>query len=451
MAVVDAFAKAAELFASDSDLDWEPLDHQVPPPATDPWYVWLMLGGRGAGKTEAASRYVSRYMRRHPGTRLAIIAPTLGDARMACIYGPSGLKAHDPELHIVKSPDFELRWPNGSTGHIFGAHSPEDVERLRAGGNRHLVWAEELAAWRHLQDAWDQMEFGLRLGDRPHVVSSTTPKNRPLIRDLVERDDVVISRASTDDNPHLHGKVRERLYARYKGTRLGRQELNAEILDDNENALWKLEAIERDRVTPEDYWAWAELDAVRLDRLVVAVDPAVTAKKTSDDTGIVTVGRVRGECLCGDGEDHGFVLRDDTEVAAKPAVWAKTVASVYHEMEADFVIGEVNNGGDLVEHTVHTEDDTVTFRQVRASRGKVVRAEPVAALYEQHRVHHVGRFDLLEDQMVTWEPGLTKDSPDRVDALVWGLTSVMLGRKRQGYVAPVVEDSVSYWREGLSV
>ena len=501
----DALTRAADIFDPPSGRTdgWEPLPHQIPPsdptsPNHNPdlgitgWFVWLMMAGRGAGKTDGAAHYIARYARTHPSVRIAIIAPTLGDARSACVDGPSGLLAHDNTIRVHKTPDYYLKWPNGSRADIFGAHTEDDVERLRAGGNRHVVWAEELAAWRYLEEAWDQMEFGLRLGQHPHVVASTTPKNRRKIRQLVEDPKVIVTRGTTLDNPHLHHTARERLLERYEGTTIGRQELYGELLQDVTNALWSRETIDRNRVTPKEFAAVyrdyalpipdptriteanpdteanpTQTDApntppsatpssagsgdapeqmsvpedpifgdnpmkLRIDHMVVAVDPAMTAKKTSDDTGLVVVARMaEGQrCPFHDRDDNPkkvsggcvFILEDSTGKYT-PDQWGTKAVNLFEKWRADRIIGEVNNGGDLVESNIRAIDRAIPFKQVRASRGKAIRAEPVSALYEQNRVHHVGEFIELEEQLATWEPEADW-SPDRLDALVWGVADL---------------------------
>lgn len=393
---------------------WEPLPHQIPPKGD--WRLWLLLAGRGSGKTDAAARYVDDWMSSHPGHRLQIIAPTLGDGVEACVLGPSGLKAHNPAIQFVSGiGGTYVRWPNGSEGKLFGAHTPDDVERLRAGGNRHLAWYEELAAWRRLKEALEHSDMGLRLGHRPHAVASTTPKPRKRLIALMKEPGVVVTRATTDDNPHLESHVRQRLYDVYGGTRLGRQELQGEVLTDLPGALW----------------TWDQMDALRVDvtpdlvRLVIAVDPAVTASLESDETGIIAVG------LGVDG--HGYVL-DDLTCRLSPDGWGRRAVNAYHERSADRVVAEVNQGGDLVEHLIRTVDPRVAYDSVRASRGKRTRAEPVAALYEQGKVHHVGTFEDLEGQMASFLPEGSDEGDDRVDALVWGLTYLMLGQTPVEYV-----------------
>lgn len=480
-----AFAMAADIFDPPANNNFEPLPHQTPPsdpesPNYNPelgvtgWFVWLLLAGRGAGKTQAASIYVDRYARANPGIRIAIIAPTLGDARSACVDGPSGLLAANPDIRVVKTPDYYLRWPNGSRADIYGAHTEDDVERLRAGGNRHLVWAEELAAWRYLDDAWDQMEFGLRLGTHPHVIASTTPKNRVKIKQLVNDPKVIVTRGTTLDNPHLHETARARLLARYEGTRIGQQELFGEIIEDVAGALWTSENLERHRVTKHDYdmlvnpprdpetgeLLLSSRMLPRVEKLVVAVDPAVSSNKTSDETGIVTVGRLSKDRPCPfphpDPDEPTrslsrsgcLLVLSDSTLRGTPEEWGSAVVKEFHKWEADKVIGEVNNGGDLVEANMKVADNTVPFKQVRASRGKAVRAEPVSALYEQGKVHHVGGFPELEEQMTTWEPD-SDWSPDRLDALVWGATELGVTNSRPALtlVAPAaVGENSSYWK-----
>jgi phage terminase large subunit-like protein len=277
-----------------------------------------------------------------------------------------------------------------------------------------VAWVDELAKFKYPQETWDNMEFGLRLGERPHVVSTTTPKPIPIIRALMDDPGTRVAAGSTFDNAaNLPARFLQRLREKYEGTRLGRQELYAELLSDVPGALWRRDLIDlyRVRTAPFD-----------LKRIVVAIDPAMTATKDSDETGIVVVG-------IGDRDAHGYVLEDLT-VRDTPETWARIAVNAYHRYKADRIIGEVNNGGDLIERVLRTVDGTISYRSVRASRRKTTRAEPVSSLYEQGKVHHVGTFGQLEDQMCTWVPG--EPSPDRVDALVWGLTELMLNRRGGG-------------------
>lgn len=427
MSVRSAWAAAADILVPPGD-DWDPLPHQLPP--VGDWFVWLLLGGRGAGKTAASARYVHEHVHGPPclpgvpgGHWIGIVAPTLGDGVTSCCYGPSGLRRHDPGLKVSQGVGgAEVRWSNGATAKLFGAHSPEDVERFRSGGNRCLVWAEELAAWRYMEEAWEQIRYGLRVGPRPHAIASTTPKNRKLIKKLIADPDTAITSAITSDNPHLDEGVKKRLFEDYGGTRMGRQELYAEILEDVEGALWTAEMIERYRIP------LGQLPR-QLDQIVVGVDPAAKDADNSDDTGIIVVGMVNQwkGAVQGDGRSHGFVLADYT-TSGNPEVWAKAAIQAFDDYGANRIVVETNNGGDMIKHTLRTYRSTLPIREVHASRGKVQRAEPVSTLYEQGRVHHVGMHAKLEDQLTTYD---VKDpdpswSPDRMDALVWALTDLMV-------------------------
>jgi phage terminase large subunit-like protein len=372
-----------------AETGWTPLPHQIPP--LGPWQVWMMEGGRGSGKTDGAAHYLDQHcmgpacIPNYPGGhRPAIIAPTLGDAMEACVNGPSGLKAHNRGIVSVQTlGGTHVRWPNGVEGKIFGAYTPEDVERLRAGGNRCIVWAEELAAWVRLAEAWTQMRLGLRLGSRPHVVVSTTPKPRKKYLEIRSDPRTARTGASTSANPYLSQDVRDDYYAEYGGTRIGRQELDAEILTDTPGALWAYAMLEARRPAPD------------LARCVVGVDPSGGSDPENDE-------------------------------------------QAYVDFQADAIVCEKNFGGDMVEAVVKTAAKamgvTVKVVMVTASRGKAIRAQPVAALYEQGRMHHVEVFAELEEQLTTWTPE-SGTSPDRLDALVWMVTETMLGPERRGWGA----------------
>jgi phage terminase large subunit-like protein len=386
--------------------------------------MFLMIGGRGTGKTDGAARYVIDHVagpacdRRLPGGhRVAIIAPTLGDAVESCVTGPSGLKAHDPTVRMVGGVGGTfVRWPSGAEGKLFGAHTPEDRERLRSGGNRCLVWMEELAAQRYLADALDHARFGLRIGPRPHFVGSTTPRPKPAVKALLADVRTLVTRGKTRDAVHLDTTVRDDLLARYGGTRLGRQELDGELLEDTPGALWTLQVLDDSRVTPEQ--------VPDLKRVVVAIDPAVTSGDDSDLTGIMVVGQ---------GVDGDAYVLADLSCRDTPDGWARRAVAAYDKWNADTIVAEVNNGGDLVQSVIATVDRRARYRAVRASRGKRTRAEPVAALWEQGRAHLVGSHPELEDQLITWTPD-SGSSPDRLDALVWGVTETAL-QVRRGHVS----------------
>lgn len=380
--------------------------HQVPPPGE--WDVWILLGGRGSGKTHAGADYMARYANEHPGARMRIIAPSQGDAFESCIDGPSGLLATDPTCRVLPSAPggAKVVWPNGSEALILGTYTPKEVERLRAAGNRELDWWEEAGANRQFGPAWDQADLGLRLGERPHSIVTTTPRNVGKLRELLSSPTTVMTHGTIDDNPHLPQAKKDRLHARYAGTRLGRQELLGELLTDVPGALWTWKMLEEAHASCPD-----EMDLVEI---VVGVDPAVTSGEDSDDTGII---------VCGRGADgRGYVLLDRS-CHVSPAKWAARAVKAYDDTEADRIVGEVNNGGDLVESLIRTVRPNVPYKKVHASRGKRVRAEPIAALYEQGRISHVKVFTDLEAQLTEWTPD-DGDSPDRLDALVWAFTEL---------------------------
>lgn len=392
-----------ELLRSDARLsrDWHlwARDNQLPPEGD--WVYWLILAGRGFGKTRTGAEWVRQEVRTSPYVNL--IGATADDARDIMIEGESGILAVCPNR---ERPEYQpskrrLVWPNGSKSLIFTADEPE---RLR--GKQHSrLWCDELAAWRY-PEAWDQAKFGLRLGERPRACITTTPRPTKLVKEIAADASTVISSGSTYDNrANLAGSFFAQIIKTYEGTRLGRQELNAEILDDNPNALWKRSNIDEHRVSlvPE------------LKRIVIGVDPAVTAHEDSDLTGIVVAGRGV--------DDHGYILADGSLIAT-PSAWAQRVITLYRNWVADRVVAEVNNGGDLVEAVLRTVDLSVPYTPVRASRGKVVRAEPIAAMYEQGRVHHVGSFPQLEDEMCDYDPLTAEKSPDRMDAMVWAMSEL---------------------------
>lgn len=406
---------------------WTPLPHQIPPPGQ--WYGWLLLAGRGAGKTDACAKYVHDHVMGPPCLPgpvphwIGIIAPTLGDAATSCFSGPSGLSAHSPEAKMVNTTGGTVvRWPNGSVAKLFGTDTEPQTERLRSGGNRCLAWLEEMAAWRYLDEAWAQMRFGLRSGPRPHWVASTTPKPRPLIKKLATGGvaQVVLTRASMYDNPHLPAHIRDALLEEYDGTDLGRQELLAEILDEDSNALWTRDWLNSSRIP---------LDAVpKLSRITVGVDPSGGA----GEQGIVVVGKAMQEHIrvreVAGGERevktslaHGYVLGDRT-VHLKPEGWGRAAVLAAKEFDADDIAVEINFGGEMAISTIRAAADAeginIPIRMVRATRGKVVRAQPVSALTAQNRWHMVGVHSELEDQLCTWYPELDW-SPDRLDAMVW--------------------------------
>lgn len=379
------------------------------PPAGD-WNGWLILAGRGFGKTRAGAGWVHELVETRQAGRIALVAATAADARDTLVEGVSGLlnTASPWNRPIYEPSKRRLTWPNGAVATTF---SSEEADRLR-GPEHDAAWADELAAWQDPRAAWDMLQFGLRIGKRPRWLVTTTPKPIKIIKQLLARvgEDVVVTRGSTFENSdNLAPTFLKAIRDRYEGTRLGRQELEAEMLADTPGALWQLDWLDRDRVTK----------APELKRIVVAIDPAVSNNEGSDETGIIVAGIA--------GDDHVYVLEDLSGRYA-PHEWAKIAVDAYRRHGADRIVAEVNQGGAMVEATLRVVDPNASYKAVHASRGKVVRAEPIAALYERRRVHHVGGFAVLEDQLC----GFTSDfdrvrarySPDRVDALVWALTEL---------------------------
>jgi phage terminase large subunit-like protein len=386
------------------------------------WNIWVALAGRGWGKTRAGAEWVRHRIR--SGDKIVhCVAPTKGDVRRVMVEGDSGLLSvcwsGDETYrgkHIgypVWSPtNNSLTWENGSKAVFFSA---EDPERLR-GPQAYSAWCDELCAWRNAQDTWDMMMFGLRLGKHPKVFVTTTPKTTKLIRTILDDEKTTISTGSTYDNAaNLADTFLDAVRKTYEGTRLGRQELYAEILDEASGALWNRTLLAKCEIEKEE--------VPQLSRIVISIDPAVTANAESDMTGIVVAGI--------DVNGTAYVLEDHTG-RYTPQQWASKAIQLYRDHMADRIVAERNQGGDMVRHTLHTEDETVPVKLVHASRGKMARAEPVSALYEQSKVKHVRGLNDLEDQMVQWEPLGSIGSPDRLDALVWALTDLSLN----GYAKP---------------
>jgi phage terminase large subunit-like protein len=379
---------------------------QLPPPGD--WQVWLVLAGRGFGKTRAGAEWVRAEVESGRRRRLALVGATERDVRKIMVEGESGILAVSPPWFMPRyePSKAQLVWPDGARADLYSAEEPD---RLR-GPSHDGAWADELAAWGALEETWSNLEMTLRLGVEPRRVVTTTPRPRKLLADLLADAATAVVRGITYDNAmNLAPGFLERLRRSYEGTRLGRQELHAEMLSEAEGALWRRARIEDCRVAR----------APDLARVVVAIDPAVSRGVGAAETGIVVAGR--------GADGRGYVLADLSGRHA-PDRWAAIAAEAYHRFAADRVVAEVNNGGDLVAATLRAVDAALPLRSVHASRGKRARAEPVAALYEQGRVRHVGAFPALEDQMVNWEATGAEASPDRLDALVWALTDLMLGR-----------------------
>ena len=395
--------------AADAALHMWPLwarDSQVAPPGD--WSVWLLMAGRGFGKTRTGAEWVRARVESGASGRIALVARTPADVRDVMIEGDSGLLSVCPPGNRPKYEPTKRRltWPNGAFALAFSSHEPDQLR----GPQFDAAWCDELASWEYPRETWDNLAFGLRLGTSPQCVVTTTPRPIELLRELVDRDDVHVTHGSTYENRRfLASSFIRQIERRYQGTDTGRQEIFAELLEEAEGALWR-----------RDWISHAE-NAPDLSRIVVAIDPAMSSRPDSAETGIIVAGT--------DDDLRGYVLQDGSG-RMSPNEWARRAIDLYDCYAASRIIGERNNGGDLVGTVLRTASDgrTLPIRLVTASVGKYARAEPVAALYQQGRVLHVGSFPQLEDQLCTWEPG-SSTSPDRMDALVWALSDLITDRR----------------------
>lgn len=383
---------------------------QLPPSWS--WSTWLLSAGRGFGKTRCGAEWIRNQVESGKAKRIALVGRTAADVRDVIVGGESGILAVSPPWF---KPDYvpskrRLIWPNGAIATTYTADEPDQLR----GPQHDAAWADELAAWRY-PDAWDQLMFGLRLGKDPRAVVTTTPRPTPIIRDLIAQKDTHLTTGSTYENKaNLAERFIQKIVAKFEGTRLGRQELYAEMLDDAPGALWKRDQIELLRFLSTHDKPRKLPD---MKRVIVAVDPSVSADAENAATGIVVIGL---------GSDlHGYLLEDASMVQPTPDQWAREVDRVYRKHNADLVVAEVNQGGDLVESNVRTVNPRIHYRSVRATRGKYIRAEPIAGLTEQGKIHHVGHFAELEDELCQWEPNQGMKSPNRLDAYVWGFTEVI--------------------------
>jgi phage terminase large subunit-like protein len=390
--------------AGDLLYDWEvwARPKQLEPPGE--WLTWMILTGRGWGKTRTGAEWVISKAKKG-AKHIALIGKTKADVRDTMLeLGPASImKISHPKFRPEYEPSKRrLTWPNNCIATIYSGDEPDQVR----GPSHDFSWLDELAKFQYPQDVWDNLMFGLREGEDMKILVTTTPRPIPIIKNLIKDPNTIPVRGSTFENKdNLPKKYFDYVIAPYVGTRLGRQEIEGEILDDNPDALWTRKIIDNNRRNkfPE------------LVRVVIAVDPEATANEKSSETGIMAIG------ICVDG--HGWLLSDDS-LRGTPDQWGNAVVTSYNKYNADRIIGEVNNGGDMIEYVIKTVNPSVSYKSVRASRGKYIRAEPVAALYEQGRIHHIGNFPELEDQLCEWVPG--DKSPDRLDALVWGVTELML-------------------------
>jgi phage terminase large subunit-like protein len=403
---------------------WSRKEQQAPP---GNWSTWLILAGRGFGKTRTGAEWLRANMcGSTPLTggrwrHVALIAETAADARDVMVgdgkassdptAGSGVLQVHPKEYCPTYEPSKRrLTWPNGSAATLYNAVEPDQLR----GPQHDAAWCDELCKWRYQSETWDQLQFGLRTGTDPRVLISTTPRPTMLLKSIMADPTTVTTRGRTFDNSaNLASKFISHIQRKYTGTRLGRQELDAEVLEDIEGALWKRSVIDDLRIT--------EAQLPPLTRCIVAIDPAISSEDNSNETGIICAGL--GE------NGHAYVL-DDASGVYSPRQWALEAISLYRARRADRIIGERNQGGEMVENTIRQIESGISYRSVWATKGKFVRAEPVSALYEQGRVHHVGAFPQLEDQMVTFTVDFDRKghgySPDRMDALVWALSELMV-------------------------
>jgi predicted phage terminase large subunit-like protein len=411
------------------------------------WTTWLILAGRGFGKTRCGSELVRKWAMEEPGCRIALVGLTAADCRDVIVEGESGILAVHPEADrpLYESSKRRVTWRNGSIATLYNASEPDQLR----GPQHHYAWADELAKFPAASDLWDQLAFGLRLGQHPRVLVTTTPRPIPIIKNLMGMSKTIVTRGRTLDNrQNLAAGAVDALMERYAGTRLGRQELEGEIVDDVPGALWTRTMLDATRRKVDDEGEPLD-DAgkpIQMSRVVVAVDPSGADGKSDDgdEIGIIVAGR---------GNDgRGYVLADNT-CRLSPDGWARMAVTAYHRHRADRIVAERNFGGAMVSAVVRQADRSVPFKEVTASRGKAVRAEPISALFEQGRVSIVGSLPELEDQLCLMTPSgfMGEGSPDRMDAMVWALTEVMLGHvpvDRPASATPIPSAVTGFRRRG---
>jgi len=411
-----------ELWARPNQLEPKPLLDNG-----EHWVTWLILAGRGFGKTRCGAETVIKWVKDGVCKRIALIAEDSADARDVMVEGESGVLACSPRDFMPKYEPSKRRltWPNGAVATLFSA---EDYESLR-GPQFDGAWLDELCKWRYAELAWDNLQFGLRLGEHPRQIVTTTPRPMKLLKEIILRSDTYITKGSTMENlANLAPPFKKQVIDKYMGTRVGRQELEAELLDDMPGALWHRQLIDDTRLLPVDSLTPVQLP--HLARVVVAIDPAKEVGEDAAETGIMVTAI--------DGNGHGYLL-EDLSIAGTPEEWAREAVVAYDEWEADLIVYEANQGGEMVASVLRAAArnmkeegnrtaDFIPLKAVHATRGKMVRAEPVSQLYEQGKIHHVGTFPELEDQLCEYTPdGKMGYSPDRMDALVWGFTELLVG------------------------
>lgn len=396
------------------DLNWRHLARPHQTPEHNDWLIWLLLGGRGSGKTRTGAEWIREQVAMHGKTRIALVAPTFNDAREVMLEGESGLLniGYPSERPEFSSTRRRLNWPNGAVGYVYTAEDPDGLR----GPQFDAAWADEFCAWSYPDDTLSNLRLALRLGDNPQLVMTTTPKPIPALKKLMKAKGILISRGKTSDNAdNLAPTFMAAMEEAYGGTRLGRQELSGEFIEDLPGALWTRAMLETAYTSERPEFS----------KVILAIDPPVTSGERSDACGLVVA------AMTGEGRSaKAYILHDGTVQGRSPEGWARAAISLAEGWEADYILAEVNQGGELVTSVLRMFDPYIAIRTVHASRGKTARAEPVAALYEQGRVLHCGHFTELEDELAAMgtEGGLRK-SPDRADALVWAVTELMLKKR----------------------
>ncbi|GHU10552.1 large terminase [Alphaproteobacteria bacterium] len=380
---------------------WERIarPNQLAPPGN--WNIWMILAGRGFGKTRSAAETIRKWALTGTYKRMALISNTIQEARQVMVEGESGLLSISDETEKLEFYPSKrlLKWPNGSIATLYGA---ENYEHLR-GPQFDAAWIDEFAKFHYPKETFDQLSFSLRLGSRPKIILTTTPRPIQFIKDLMKRDDVYTVRGSSLENTNNLSPTFLKQLEYLRGTRLEAQEIYAEIVEESQNTLWAWEDIEKCHKNPPHF----------MDNIVIGVDPALTSTSESDETGIIVAGM--------DGFGKAYVL-DDLSISAAPDVWAKRVVDAYHKYSARLIVVERNAGGDLLVNLLKSLDDSVKIKTVYAHKSKTIRAEPIVILYQKKMIFHARQFHTLEMQMATYEP--KSKSPDRLDAMVWAMTEL---------------------------
>lgn len=401
--------------AKEAQYDWQEQGRPSQQIPEGDWRTWLIMAGRGFGKTRTGAESIRRWVREGTCRRIALVGASLHDVRSVMVEGESGLLGiHPREEKPLFIPSKRLiKWPNGAVASLFGA---ENADQLR-GPQFDGAWVDELAKFRRAPEVWSQLQLCMRLGKNPRTIVTTTPRPLKLIQSMITANDVHVTKGSTFDNAlNLAPTYLDQVRDQFLNTRLGAQEIYAEMLTETVGALWQRQLIQYRQP------AYDDRGKPDLKRIVIAIDPATTTHDHSDETGIVVVGV--------DEMNQAYIL-EDLSGKLSPNDWGQRVVNSYYRLKADKVVVEINKGGDLVENVLRSIDSTIPIKAVRATRGKYTRAEPIAALYEQGRVFHAQPFTILEAQMCDYVPGLTSKSPDRMDALVWGITELILESERQ--------------------